>query len=87
MLSFCLLGQFTKGEKLLPENEAIQLQDFEPSDTPETDASLSILPIVSDHILVVKYHQLSQEKPLLTSLTFRTIALDSFYSPPDLVYS
>ena len=81
--SFCLVGPLANGKKFMQENETVQLEDCEPSDTDESEVPLSFFPALLPGISITTFQVARKASYAYTFLIIKKIAPDSFFSPPD----
>lgn len=85
--SLCLVGSLANGWEFAQENETVQLEDCEPSDTDESEVTLAFFPALLSGISFPNLQSANRASYAYSFLVVRQIAPDSFFSPPDSAIS
>ena len=85
--SICLVGSLANGKKFVQENETIQLENCEPSDTDESEVTLSFFSDMLPGVSSVRFQPSGKAFHPFALLAVRQMAPDSFFSPPDSAIS
>ncbi len=83
--SFCLVGSIANGKKFVQENETSQWEDCEPADTDESEVPTSLFTVLLYGRTVFHFFPAFKFRYIYTIFTFKKIALDSFFPPPDFL--
>lgn len=82
-LGLCLVGSIVNGKKFVQENETVLIEDCEPSDTDESEVTLSFFSALLSGTSVVNFQEATRSSYPFGFLAVKQIALDSFFPPPD----
>lgn len=85
--SICLVGSLANGKKFVQANETVQLEDCVPSDTDESEVTLSFFSALLPGVSFPNLQFANRASYAYSFLSVRQIAPDSFFSPPDSAIS